>query len=156
MLEVCSTTLPQKVLPKIMGDRRYYPYLRTRTAQYARRADVAVKAFSRIPQLIVHRPEGAFYLTVVFRKGSLKAGQSLPPANPEAGALVKGLSGTGQLDKRFVYQLLASTGVCVVPLSSGFNSDYEGFRMTLLETDDEKFKNVVKTLCRSVVSYLKS
>ena len=42
-------------------------------------------------------------------------------------------------DKRFVYYLLASKGICVVPLT-GFCCNKKGFRVTLLETDDEKRK----------------
>ncbi len=45
------------------------------------------------------------------------------------------------LDKRFVYYLLAATGICVVPLT-GFNCDLKGFRVTLLESDDAKFEQI--------------
>jgi len=154
MLEVCSTTLPQKVLPKVMGDPRYYPYLAERNATYQKKADIAYEIFSKIPELIVHKPNGAFYMTVVFKAGILNAEQSLEPANPEAGKIIEEISKTDKLDKRFVYQLLASTGICVVPLSSGFNSDLFGFRITLLELDETKFKKIVETIADAIRTYI--
>ena len=41
---------------------------------------------------------------------------------------------------------MAATGICVVPLSTGFNSDLLGFRITLLERNDETFEHIVRTL----------
>ncbi|MFA6341034.1 MAG: pyridoxal phosphate-dependent aminotransferase, partial [Candidatus Paceibacterota bacterium] len=140
MLEVCSTTLPQKALPRVMSDPKYYPYLAERNKMYERKADMAYEIFSKIPELIVHKPKGAFYMTLVFKDGVLNSKQKLIPANPEAGKIIENISDTKQLDKRFVYHLLASRGICVVPLSSGFNSDLFGFRITLLEQDEQKFK----------------
>jgi alanine-synthesizing transaminase len=46
------------------------------------------------------------------------------------------VDGIEKADSRFVYYLLATKGVCVVPLSS-FQSDLLGFRITLLEEDPE-------------------
>ena len=40
------------------------------------------------------------------------------------------------MDKRFVYYLLGAKGICVVPISS-FCSELQGFRVTLLEEDEE-------------------
>ncbi len=154
MLEVCSTTLPQKVLPKVMSDERYFPYLRTRTDAYMKKADIAYEIFSQIPQLIVHKPQGAFYMTIVFKDGVLNANQSLKPMNDEAGRIIEEISRTDKFDKRFVYQLLVSTGICVVPLSSGFNSDLFGFRITLLEADEDRFKNIIETIAKSIREYI--
>jgi alanine-synthesizing transaminase len=58
-------------------------------------------------------------------------------------------------DKRFVYSLLASTGLCVVPLTS-FNTELEGFRFTLLEQEETKFRDLVDTLAVSIEEYLDS
>lgn len=156
MLEVCSTTLPQKVLPKVMDDKRYYPYLKERNALYNKKAEIAYEIFSQIPELIVHKPNGAFYMTLVFKDGVLNNKQKLLPANPEAWKIVEEISKTEKLDKRFVYQLLASKGICVVPLSSGFNSDLYGFRITLLETNEKKFRNIIETIADSIKEYIKS
>src|ERR1035437_763287 len=150
MLEVCSTTLPQKVLPIVMSDKRYYPYLKERNAIYQKKAEIAYGIFSKIPEIIVHKPNGAFYMTIVFKDGVLNNKQKLLPANPEAWKIIEEISETYKLDKRFVYQLLASKGICVVPLSSGFNSDLYGFRITLLELDEEKFKNIIETIAGEI------
>ena len=126
MLEVCSTTLPQKVLPKVMGDARYYPYLATRARRYEERAEYAHAILSKIPNMIVHKPRGAFYMTCVFRQGSLKKYQTLP-VRKDLKKFIDFCLTKASPDKRFVYYLLRH-GVCVVPLSSGFNSSLQGFR----------------------------
>ena len=154
-LEVCSTTLPQRVLPKVMRDARYYPYLAERTRRYERRADYAHKALSRIPGIIIHKPQGAFYMTCVFQKGTLKKNQSLPIKSSLKKFIESSLTAAA-LDKRFVYYLLASTGVCVVPLSSGFNSSLYGFRFLLLEPDDARFKKTINIIAKAISDYLES
>lgn len=154
MLEVCATTLPQKVLPRVMGDERYYPYLDTRVATYDRRARRAVEVLGSLPEVIIHPARGAFYMTAVFRKGALRSDQSLPLA-PQVEAIIGPQLGDA-LDARFVYHLLGATGVCVVPLSTGFNSDLEGFRFTLLEPDEDKFEQILQDMREALVAYLKS
>ena len=153
MLEVCATTLPQKVLPLIMSDERYYPYLAQRNANYWEKSQLAHAVFSKIHGLTVHKAYGAFYLTVLFNEGTLRPGQSLVPANAEAAGIIKPFLDTPNLDKRFVYQLLASRGICVVPISSGFNSDLNGFRITLLEADTDRFKKVVRDIADAITEY---
>jgi len=155
MLEVCSTTLPQKVLPKVMSDSRYYPYLKERNVVYQKKSETAYEIFSKIPELILHKPNGAFYMTVVFKNGVLNSKQKLLPANPEVWRIIEEISETNKLDKRFVYQLLASKGICVVPLSSGFNSDLYGFRITLLEPNEEKFRKTIEIIADAIREYIK-
>jgi alanine-synthesizing transaminase len=154
MLEVCATTLPQKVLPRVMGDARYYPYLETRVSAYDRRAQRAVEVLSGVPELIIHPARGAFYMTAVFRKGALRADQGLAQA-PKIQAIIGPHLGEA-LDARFVYHLLGATGICVVPLSTGFNSDLEGFRFTLLEPDEAKFETILQDLRAALTAYLAS
>ncbi|HUQ30336.1 MAG TPA: pyridoxal phosphate-dependent aminotransferase [Candidatus Paceibacterota bacterium] len=153
MLEVCSTTLPQKVLPQVMSDPRYYPYLETRIARYEARAKQAKDIFSIIPELIVHEARGAFYMTPVFAEGVLKGTEELP-MSAEAKKIIEPYLVNAKPDQRFAYQLLASTGICVVPLSAGFNSDHLGFRFTLLEPDDTKFVSIIQTIADSIRTYL--
>lgn len=155
MLEVCSTTHPQKVLPRVMSDERYYPYLETRVARYRARAREAHEVLSSIPELIVEEPQGAFYMTPVFRTGVLTASQSLP-LSPAAATAIEPHLTHAELDQRFAYQLLAATGVCVVPLSSGFNANHYGFRFTLLERDDARFTQTMHTIADAVRAYLDS
>jgi alanine-synthesizing transaminase len=155
MLEVCSTTLPQKALPKILSDVRYPAYLAENNAAYDRRAELMYKTFSKVPGVTCVRPQGALYATVVFDEGVLKAEQIMPLEKLEIKKYIEPLVKNIALDKRFVYYLLASTGICVVPLS-GFNSDLPGFRITLLEVDDAKFKKNLDAIAEAIKKYLKS
>ena len=154
MLEVCATTLPQRVLPRVMGDPRYYPYLEQRVSAYDRRAKRAVEVLSAIPDLTIHPARGAFYMTAVFRHGALDLAQSLPASEVASAIIAPHLSAA--LDQRFVLHLLASTGICVVPLSTGFNSDLQGFRFTLLEADEGKFETLLFDLAAALRAYLAS
>ena len=154
MLEVCATTLPQRVLPKVMGDPRYYPYLEERVAAYDRRAKRAAEVLSAIPEIAIHPARGAFYMTAVFRHGALDLAQSLPASEVASAIIAPHLSAA--LDQRFVLHLLASTGICVVPLSTGFNSDLQGFRFTLLEADEGKFETLLFDLAAALRAYLAS
>jgi len=156
MLEVCSTTLPQKVLPKIMGDPRYYPYLKIRNEQYWEKSRLAHSILSKIPGLIVNKAYGAFYMTILFEDGTLHKGQELKPANNEAAEIIKPLYDSVKLDKSFAYHLLASRGICVVPLSTGFNSDLFGFRITLLEPDINRFRNLIQDIAEASEEYMNS
>jgi alanine-synthesizing transaminase len=156
MLEVCATTLPQKVLPLVMSDPRYYPYLAERNAAFWEKSQLAHSILSKVPGLTIHKAYGAFYMTVLFEEGFLRKGQFLMPANTMAGEIVQPLIASSSFDKCFVYNLLASRGICVVPLSSGFNSDLQGFRITLLEPDISRFKNTLTRIAESVSDYFKS
>jgi aspartate/methionine/tyrosine aminotransferase len=42
--------------------------------------------------------------------------------------------------------LLAATGICTVPLTTGFNGKGHGFRMTLLESDDAVFTSTLEAI----------
>ncbi len=157
MLEVCSTTLPQRVLPEVMSDARYYPQLKRRIEYYREKADIVYDLFSRIHGVTIHKPEGAFYFTVVFDEGVLTKNQNLSIENDSARTLVEELVRNEEaLDKRFVYYLLGATGICVVPLTTGFNSSYFGFRGILLEQDIEVFKKTMKQLADAVRAYIGS
>ncbi len=69
MLEVCSTTLPQKVLPLIFSDHRYKELLKERSRKYQKRAELAGEILEELDDLILApQPAAAFYLTVVFNE----------------------------------------------------------------------------------------
>lgn len=149
MTEVCSTTLPQAVLPAILGDKRYAKHLEQRRRKYARRAAEAVKVLNSSPALRVIKPKGAFYLAVTFSDDFLKQSINRPAANPQAQKLLdKALANVpkADFDKRFCHQLMAATGICTVPLTTGFNSSTPGFRMTLLEEDDAVFTRTLQAI----------
>ncbi len=155
MLEVCSTTLPQMVLPKIMSDPKYRKHHKKRNEKFAKRASLAYDALKDINGIIVNKPSGAFYMTVVFKDKVLNNKQVLEIKNKKLKNFIKKeVKGIG-LDKRFVCYLMASSGICVVPLS-GFNCKLSGFRITLLETNDKKIKSTFKTLAEKITEYLKS
>lgn len=152
-LEVCSTTMPQLVLPEILGDKRYRGHLKSRGLMLGERADEAFSIFSEIPEVSIVKPKGGLYLTILFKNipinGSLKIEEShikrvldekivnVPP------------------DKRFAYYLLAAKGVCVVPLS-GFYSSLMGFRITLLEYDNKKRSLIYNLIKDGIIEYLQS
>ena len=155
MNEVCSTTLPQKALPAIFSHAEYQGYLQERIARYERMSNIAYECLSEVPGLLVNRTNGAFYMAVAFREGLLNHGQTLPIENPEVRELVEGLVTAPGVapDKRFVYHLLANTGICVVPLSS-FSTTLQGFRVTLLEKDETEFRRIFETLAKKIEEYL--
>jgi aspartate/methionine/tyrosine aminotransferase len=155
MLEVCSTTLPQAVIPKIFSDKRFAGHVEQRNKIYERRSNFAYDLLKDIDGIVVNRTNGAFYMTVMFEEGALNEKQSLPISDPKVKALVEKITSNVALDKRFVYYLLAATGICVVPLT-GFNCDLKGFRITLLESDDRKFDEIFHTVRDKIAEYLKS
>jgi aspartate/methionine/tyrosine aminotransferase len=151
-LEVCSTSLPQMAIPLVMADPRYVPHLEARKRLFESRANQAYEAFSGIPGVRVTRPKGALYFTVLFEEGFLREGASLPVSDSALRAFIEERARGLPLDKRFVYWLLASTGICVVPLS-GFASSLPGFRMTLLESDDAKRAWIIDSIASALRRY---
>lgn len=157
MNEVCSTTLPQKTIPAIMSHPEYQTYLAERIARYEKMSNITYNFLKEVPGLMVNRTNGAFYMAVAFRDGLLTSRQSLPIANPEVRQLVENLVNAPGVspDKRFVYYILAHTGICIVPLSS-FSTPLQGFRVTLLEKDERECERIYKTLATKIGEYLNS
>lgn len=155
MLEVCSTTLPQLVIPKVMSDPRYKEHLKERNDEYRKRADIAYKILNSVSGVIAPRPQGAFYMSVVFKDGALNNEQKLNIENDSVRVFIEEITKDVLPDKRFAYYLMGATGICVVPLS-GFNSSLFGFRITLLEPDEGKFKDIFQTVAVKINEYLKS
>ncbi len=94
-------------------------------------------------------------MTVMFEEGALNGKQSLPMKDKAVKELVERITSNVALDKRFVYYLLAATGICVVPLT-GFNCDLKGFRVTLLESDEARFEQIFKTIRDKIKEFLAS
>jgi aspartate/methionine/tyrosine aminotransferase len=157
MVEVCSTTLPQKAIPPILSHPEYPNYLAERRNRYEQYSNIAYNLLKEVPGLKVNRTNGAFYMSVVFEKGLLNSKQTLPIEIKEVRELVEGLINQPNVstDKRFVYYLLASTGICVVPISS-FCTEERGFRITLLEQDEKEFTQIFITIANAVTNYLNS
>jgi alanine-synthesizing transaminase len=157
MIEVCSTTLPQLAIPKIMSDERYQPYRKQLNESIGKRSKIIAEILGQVPQLRFNETYGAFYNTIIFKDGVLNEKQKLKISNPEIQKLVDSFINVPgmDLDKRFVYYLLGATGICVVPISS-FCSDLKGFRVTLLEEDEKLMKNTFTRLKDAIIEYLNS
>jgi aspartate/methionine/tyrosine aminotransferase len=154
-LEVCSTSGPQLTVPRIFGDPRYAGHLEERARLFAARAREADDALRDVPGLKVNPAHGAFYMTALFEHGALDGDNRLPIADAGLRELVEQHCVGASPDARFVYHLLASTGICVVPLT-GFFTPRLGFRFTLLETDDAKRAWIFRTLAEAVGEYVAS
>lgn len=154
MIEVCSTKLPQLAIPEILGDPRYKTYRQQTNENIGRRSKIVSKILGSVPQLTFNETYGAFYNTIIFRDGVLKPGQKLEIADGQVRALVEDWTKDNiPLDKRFVYYLLGAKGVCVVPISS-FCSELSGFRVTLLEEDEEMLTKTFSAIRDGVVEYV--
>lgn len=157
MMEVCSTTLPQLVLPKLLSHPKYEEYLQERIARYEHYSNIAYDSLKDVPGIMVNRTNGAFYMSVVFEEGLLNNKQTLPIENDEVRKHIESLVNKEGVspDKRFVYYMLGSTGVCTVPLTS-FATDLQGFRSTLLERDEDTFRKIFGIIADSIKKYLAS
>ncbi len=154
-LEVSSTTLPQMSVPLVLGNSRYPEHLKRRAKIFDKRADEAMAAFEGCDSIIVNKPGGAFYVTVMFKGGVLNDKQTLPIDNAKVRTRIEELVKNVTPDKRFVYYLMGLSGIVTVPLT-GFQCSHEGFRVTLLEVDDEKRAWIFKTLRESIDQYVGS
>jgi aspartate/methionine/tyrosine aminotransferase len=139
-------------IPAILTHPEYERHVASRCARYADAADIAYDRFSKLEAVSLGKPQGAFYLSVVFNEGFLPKDGTLPIANDELRTFIEGKVAGATAEYRFVYYLLASTGICVVPLSS-FESPYHGFRMTLLEQDLAKFRRTVDTVAEAIEQF---
>ncbi len=154
MLEVCSTTLPQYMIPTIYEDSRYKEHLQTRIQKYKKRADIVSEYLSGIDWVTYIKPKWAFYFTVVFDLDKINLEFTPEFGKEEIQTLVSSLIKWKRFDKKFCYSLLWVTWICVVPLS-GFNSTYDGFRMTLLENDEQKFRMTLEKVRDFILKFIK-
>ena len=156
MIEVCSTKLPQLAIPKILSDPRFKIYREETNRKIGKRSKIIADILRTVPQLTFNETYGAFYNTIIFREGALKATQKIKIQNSEIKNLVEQWTAVEMpLDKRFVYYLLGAKGVCVVPISS-FCSDLQGFRVTLLEEDEKKLVETFTAIRDGIIEYLAS
>jgi alanine-synthesizing transaminase len=154
-LEVSSTTLPQMSIPLVMGDPRYPEHLAAREEMFSRRADEMAEAMAGCEHVIVNKPSGAFYFTVMFKDGVLNDRQHLKIEDSAIAREVERMVQGVAADKRFVYYLMGATGIVVVPLT-GFQCAHNGFRATLLEANDEKRAWILRSLRSAIDEYMTS
>ncbi|MCE2779651.1 MAG: pyridoxal phosphate-dependent aminotransferase [Algoriphagus sp.] len=157
MIEVCSTILPQLAIPRIMSHPEFPAYRAQANAQIGERSDWMREILGKIEGIKFNPTQGAFYNTIVFDEQLLTSRQSLPIEDERLQKLVGSWLDDPDmpLDKRFVYYLLASERICVVPISS-FCSDLRGFRVTLLEENEAVFKDTFSRLGAAITRYLNS
>ncbi|MBW2630339.1 MAG: pyridoxal phosphate-dependent aminotransferase [Deltaproteobacteria bacterium] len=156
MAEVCSTTLPQMAIPRIMTHPEYQKYLDSRVKHYERLSNIAYNILKDVPYIVVNRTNGAFYMTIVFNEAVLNDRQKLHIKKAPIKTYVEEIASAHiENDKRFVYYLLGATGICVVPLTSFFTA-LPGFRLTLLEKDEARFEKTINTLAKKIVEYIES
>ncbi|MCE5270443.1 pyridoxal phosphate-dependent aminotransferase [bacterium] len=157
MVEVCATTQPQMTIPRVFSDERYPKHLEARCAAYEKRSSQFAAAFEGLEGVHAVRPDGAFYASVIFDSGRLNGKQKLKVKNSGAKSVLDEALAAGNVraDKRLVLNILAATGICVVPMS-GFTSQLDGFRMTLLEQEDSKRAATLATLRKAIEDYLAS
>jgi aspartate/methionine/tyrosine aminotransferase len=156
MIEVCSTKLPQLAIPKILGDPRFKLYREETNHNIGKRSKIIADILHTVPQLTFNETFGAFYNTIIFREGTLRNGQKLKIGDAGINKLVeRWVDQDIPHDKRFVYYLLGSKGVCVVPISS-FCSELQGFRVTLLEENEEMLVRTFTAIRDGIVEYLAS
>lgn len=155
MLEVCSTTLPQMIIPRVYSDPRYETWGKQRRDFFSARAKLAKELLGASPNIIVNEPRGAFYLSAVF-SDELNEKMGLRIEDRRIEEYLKQRCPQGMLpDRKFVYELLGAEQICVVPLA-GFMCDLRGFRVTLLERDDATFARVFRTIASSVDEFVNS
>jgi len=156
MIEVCSTKLPQLAIPKILGDPRFKLYREETNRNIGKRSKIIADILHTVPQLTFNETFGAFYNTIIFRDGVLREGQKLKISDERIAKLVEGwVDQDIPHDKRFVYYLLGAKGVCVVPISS-FCSELQGFRVTLLEENEDILIKTFTAIRDGIAEYLAS
>jgi alanine-synthesizing transaminase len=157
MIEVCATMLPQLAIPRIMSHPEYVAYRKEANQRIGRRSRIMEDTLRDVKGIKFNKTKGAFYNTIIFEESLLNADQYLPVDDPKIQSLLDQwlLEKEMPHDKRFVYNLLASQKICVVPVSS-FCSDLRGFRVTLLEEDEDVFRDTFERLAESVRWYLNS
>lgn len=156
MIEVCSTKLPQLAIPKILGDPRFKTYREETNKNIGKRSKIIADILHTVPQLTFNETFGAFYNTIIFREGTLRNDQKLKISDERIAKLVEGwVNQEIPHDKRFVYYLLGAKGVCVVPISS-FCSELQGFRVTLLEENEDILIRTFTAIRDGIVEYLAS
>lgn len=154
-MEVCATTLPQTVMPRIYDHPEYEAWLAGNNKELEENGNFIAGVLEAVPGLQVNRTNGAFYMMPLFKEGVLNNKQTLKIENDAARAYIEAeVAKPGfLLDKRFCYYLLAAKGICVVP-ASGFFSPYYGFRLTTLDRDPVRRADTYARLAKAVGEYL--
>jgi len=147
MTEVCSTTLPQKVIPGIMSNSEYSGFLNSRVTNLAEKMSLLKQRIDTLEGVECKGGQGAFYAAIHLETKLHKSDMDPQLLGDVERSLY--LKWTDNLeasaDLYLAYYLLAGTGVCTVPLS-GFDTQVSGIRLTLLEQDLGRFEHMLDQL----------
>lgn len=157
LMEVCSTSLPQIILPQIYDNPDFEEWISQYNAGLEKSGNHIAEMLSASPYLKVNRTNGAFYMLPLFKENVLNDKQTLPVENKAAREYVQSQANRpgAPLDLRFCYYLLANTGICVVP-ATGFFSPYYGFRLTTLDRDEKRREKNYTHLVEAIEKYINS
>lgn len=156
MIEVCSTKLPQLSIPLVMEHPNYWPYRKALNERIGIRSSLITDILKDVKGIRFNPTYGAFYNTIIFEEGVLNKNQNLTSADQRINELKDSwITPNMKFDKQFVYNLLAVKGICVVPVSS-FCSDLLGFRVTLLEEDEDQLVYIFTKIKEGIEEYLAS
>ena len=155
LMEVCSVTLPQVLLPRIYDHPEFEGWLSSYKEKLEFNSNLVAELLKPVEGLQVIRTNGAFYMMVRFKDGVLSDKQQLAIANEKIRALIEKKAEGAKPDQRFAYYLLGATGIVVVP-ASGFFSPYFGFRITTLTRDENELRAIYKRLAEAIQAYLNS
>lgn len=157
LMEVCSVTLPQVILPRIYEHPDFPAWNSNYNKELESTANMIADILSQIPQMQVNRTNGAFYMMPLFKDGILQANQKLEIKNAAVQKYIEQEVSKPDfpLDQRFTYYLLGATGIVVVP-ASGFFSPYYGFRLTTLDRDPVRRKDTYTRLSKAIQEYIAS
>jgi aspartate/methionine/tyrosine aminotransferase len=155
MLEVCATTLPQLAIPYIYSNPQFLAYRKNENEKIGIRSKIVAEILADVPTIYFNPTNGAFFNTIIFKEEALKETHSLQPIDSKAGELLKTWLQQEKnisTDRRFVYELLCSKGICVVPISS-FCSSLQGFRITLLEENETELRRTFEDIREAILAF---
>lgn len=157
LMEVCSTSLPQFIIPKVYDHPDFPAWIESYNNELEKNGNYIAEVLGNTKGLKVNRTDGAFYMMPMFDDGLLNDKQTLPIEHEGMRNFIEEqVNKPGvKLDQRFTYYLLAKEGICVVPASGFFSPDF-GFRLTTLDRDDERRKDTYAKLSRAVEDYIAS
>lgn len=152
MSEVCSTTLPQLVIPEIMTHPEYQNLLDSRCEKIGRKMKTLRNILDEIPGVTCAGGGGAFYAIIHFEPDLFEVPLPVELFSKQRLELFNSwIKEDDKADLKFVYYMLAGFGICSVPLS-GFNCSIPGVRVTLLEESDDKFLEMLELLRNALSS----
>ncbi|QCK14751.1 pyridoxal phosphate-dependent aminotransferase [Mangrovivirga cuniculi] len=155
MIEVCATKLPQLAIPRIYENSNFKEYRKDENDKIGKKSRLLESYIADIPGIKFNRTNGAFYNSIIFEDGVIDSKNKLRIENTKVRKLIEEWVDKPNInnDQRFVYYLLGAYGICVVPVSS-FCSQLDGFRITLLEDDEDTCDYIYSNLRKALLEYL--